>query len=239
MTRITVLDTETSGMDPETSCVIELAACDVTQRPGEPWQRVSDRDALIQPTGPIAPEASAVHHLTADDLVDAEPDLVTAAHRVLPAREPPAAWAAHNAEFDRGFMSSAIAQIYPDTVVPWICTWRCALHVWPEAPGHSNQVLRYWLGLTPEELTLPDHLHPHRALYDTIVTAQLLIRLLNERPLEELIRLTTEPALLRRVNFGTHRGENWENVPRSYMRWILTQDFNADVVYTCRHYLHG
>jgi hypothetical protein len=26
---------------------------------------------------------------------------------------------------------------------PWICTYKCALRVWPDLDGHSNQELRY------------------------------------------------------------------------------------------------
>jgi exodeoxyribonuclease X len=26
---------------------------------------------------------------------------------------------------------------------PWICSYKCALRVWPELDGHSNQELRY------------------------------------------------------------------------------------------------
>ena len=41
---------------------------------------------------------------------------------------------------------------------PAICTYKAALRLWPDAPGYSNQVLRYWLrpkGLSPVIAGMP------------------------------------------------------------------------------------
>ena len=44
----------------------------------------------------------------------------------------------------------------------WICTWKCALRLWPSSPGFSNQVLRYWR--MPEGLDRDIGLPVHRAM---------------------------------------------------------------------------
>ena len=62
------------------------------------------------------------------------------------------------------------------------------LRAWPDAPGHSNQVLRYWRQVDRNAYPrIPRE--AHRALPDAIVTAFLLRDLLEDQPLERLARL--------------------------------------------------
>ena len=223
---ILVVDTETTGTDPATAEVIELAGVLIDGHEGF-WQ------GLIKPKGTIPPETSAIHHLTSKDFVASGYDDLGAAWRDMYAwAGRPAAFAAHNAQFDRGF----IARGGWGVSAPWLCTWRCARHLFPDAPGFGNQVLRYYLELDPY---MPQGLAPHRALYDTIVTAALLKKMLIIKPLDELLVLQYQPVLLKTVSFGKHRGALWSDVPRSYLQWVCTQDFDEDVVYTAHYYLEG
>src|SRR5581483_118551 len=113
----------------------------------------------------------------------------------------------------------------------WICTWRCARHLWPDAPSHSNQTLRYWIKhldfyANMEGRAMP----PHKALPDAWVTAHVLMEMLKVKTVEELVALTKAPILLKTVHFGKHRGEEWAKVPRDYLAWVCrTQDMDADV----------
>ena len=68
---------------------------------------------------------------------------------------------------------------------PSICTYKAALRVWPDAPGYSNQVLRYWL--RPKGFSPAIAGTPHRALPDAYVTAFVLRELLEMETVEELI----------------------------------------------------
>ena len=88
---------------------------------------------------------------------------------------------------------------------------RVAKHLWPDAPGYGNQVLRYWL-----ELPVDSDCVPHRALGDAQVTAQLLLKelALVDGSVERLLELTETPVLLKTVSFGKHRGQLWKDVPR-------------------------
>jgi DNA polymerase III epsilon subunit-like protein len=57
---------------------------------------------------------------------------------------------------------------------PWICTYKCALRVWPELEGHSNQELRYALGrATPFPGYERQLISPHRGAFDVVVTAAI------------------------------------------------------------------
>ena len=105
--------------------------------------------------------------------------------------------------------------------------------VWPEAPSHSNQALRYWL--KPEGLDRKIASEAHRALPDAYVTAFTLRELLKRATFAELVAWSAEPALLPRVTFGKHKGAAWGAVPPDYLDWLLRQaDMNEDVKFTAR-----
>lgn len=219
---IHVIDTETTGMDPESAEVIELACVDVET--GDAW------DALIQPAGPIPPTASAVHHLTAGDFTVAFPTLKDAWRAMQITMGDPVVYAAHNAEFDMKFCKPSLGKL-------WLCTWRCAMHLFPDAPAYGNQVLRYYLGLRPH---IPDGMAPHRALYDTLCTAELLRVMLTMRPIEELLELQHQPVILKTCAFGKHRGQPWSEVPKDYLAWIIRQgEFDRDTLATAKFWIAG
>jgi exodeoxyribonuclease X len=137
---------------------------------------------------------------------------------------------AHSARFERGFIA--------DTAhggLPWICTVRSAKNVWPDAPGHSNQVLRYWRGLRLDP-ALADP--AHRAGPDAWVTAHLLIDMLKVATVEQMLAWTNEKRRIDRIPFGKHRGKAWSEPPDDYLRWMAGQgDMDADVVAAARQEL--
>lgn len=217
-----VIDTETTGMDPEKDRIIEIAAVDKN--------RVFAH-SLVNPEGvPISYGAMATHHIT-DAMVAEAPVLADALWNCgLDEVGPVATPVMHNAAFDLAFLPERFR------AQPHICTYRCALHLFPDAESHSNGALWYELGLNhpmpPEAGSMP-----HRALFDALMTSDLLAHMLTIKPLEQLIRLTTAPVVLTTCRFGKHRGEAWADIPTDYMRWVLKQDFDEDVKHTCRHWI--
>lgn len=222
-----VIDTETTGLTPETAEVLELAAVALDN---EGLYRDSYQ-ALIRPTRHIPPETSAVHHLTHQSFESADDSLAAAWVPIL--HWPVDVYVAHNSAFDQPFLKSVA-----NSAIPWLCTWRCALALWPNAPGHSNQTLRYWLELEPFT-NVSDPPHAHRALYDALTTAAVLRHMLGTHTVEQLLDLQHRPVLLKKVRFGKHRDMLWSDVPRDYLEWVLRQDFDADVRYTAQHWLEG
>lgn len=217
-----VIDTETTGMGEEDQ-VIELAA--ISQDiPGGRYH------FMVRPSVPVHVEARATHHISPRQLeccADAAAWRETLDNMMLLG---PVVF--HNAEFDKRLIRQTWADI---ALPPVICTWRCALHLWPEAPSHSNQVLRYWRDLEP---VIRTGLPPHRALPDAAVTAAIVQDMLRTHTLEQLIELTTQPVVLYRCGFGKHRGELWSDVPKDYLQWIVKQsDFDPDTAHTARYYL--
>lgn len=145
-----VVDLETCGFEPPAG-VCEIGFCDLV-RDEEGWHVGVPGHLLIDPGSPIPPETSAVHHITDADVIGA-PSFEDAARAVFFDEErdlaPRVVLVAHNARFERQWLTPEVTG-----EVHWICTYKAALRVWPDAPSHSNGALRYWLkpeGLQPRQ----------------------------------------------------------------------------------------
>lgn len=234
MTRLCVLDTETTGLDTAVAQFVEIAA--LVFNNDDPGEMVTMFEELANPGVPIPPEAKATHHIQERDLINARPpaDVLLSMFQAMTPTSSVDYWVAHNAPYDRGILAlvnSAFMQY------KWIDTVQCSKHLWPEAPGHSNQVLRYWLELDVDHM-LPAGLYPHRALYDVIVTTAILRKMLESKTPEELYDLSTKPALLYKCNFPKHKGVLWKNVPKDYLQWaVKAPDMDPNVRHTAMYYL--
>lgn len=224
---IRVVDFETTGTDPaEGAEVCEVGLCDMM--PGSGF--VHPPDSWLCWVSSMPPEVRAVHHITLEEcLAGGEFPFV---ERDLVEQGQPTALAAHNAAFE--------AQFIGDLGVPLLCTYKAALRVWPEAPKHSNGVLRYWLedqGLLElePELALP----AHRAGPDAYVTAHILKALFAAgATLEDMLAWTAEPALLPACPIGKFRGKPWAEVEEGFLSWMLRQDgMEADLKWNARREL--
>ncbi|WP_430912870.1 exonuclease domain-containing protein [Methylobacterium sp. sgz302541] len=224
---IRVVDLETTGFEPPEAAVCEIGFCDLV-RDDDAWLVGLPAHLLVNPGRPIPPETSAVHHIIDFDVREA-PGFEEAARAVFYDEERYQALrvvlVAHNAKFERQFLTPEVTG-----PVEWVCTYKCALRIWPEAPAHNNGTLRYWLRPQGLDRTRADP--AHRAGPDAYVTAHLLREMLKEATLEELVAWSAQPALLIRCNFGKHRGTPWSEVPSDYLRWCAGQKMDEDVAFT-------
>jgi len=207
-----VVDCETTGLDPAQDALVEVAA--LRFRKGV---LVNTFETLVNPGRPIPATASAVHLITDADVADA-PDDETAlwdlsefvGHAVV---------VAHNANFDRAFLTSIGGG-------RWICSLRFARHLWPNAPGYGNQLLRFWLRLNDPRL---NRAAIHRASTDAFVTGLIFLRELAELPrldplpdYEDVADFVASAVPVHRLNYGRkHRDSLLTEIPEPYLRWIL------------------
>lgn len=228
-----VVDVETTGIDPTTDQVVEIAAAAFDGQ----GKMLGAWASLVKPTMPIPPAASAVHHLVDADVEDA-PSFTVALDdlRDFIARiehgyavehieqGATATIVAHNAAFDRSFLG--------DLDRSWLCTLRLARHVWPDAPNFKNETLRFWLGLSPETFGIASH----RALGDVLVTAAILGELLHtpevlstfETP-GEIVGFADSPIQVLKWPFNKHRGDLIADIAQtdpSYFHWALSPKGN-------------
>lgn len=226
-----VIDTETTGLDSTKDELVEIGA--VATRRSLPvlglWA------ALIKPPCAIPPELSAIHGITDSDVASAIPkaEAYAGLAEFLNLFESLCAvtLAAHNAEFDRGFI------MQPENFTDWLCTKRLAQHLWPDAPNHKNQTLRYWRNLNVETFGIA----PHRALGDALVTAALLrdelncneFRATGIEDVESLLKYAASPIVIRKWPFGKYYDEPIDAAPASYMEWALRDgNISDDLRYT-------
>ena len=125
---------------------------------------------------------------------------------------------------------------------PWICTYKCALRVWPELDGHSNQELRYALGrATPFPGFERGAISPHRAAFDVVVTAAIFEELIKKARWSELVQWSGEPALYTKFHFGKYRGRRYDDIAASdpdYLRWIIEKsELEEGIKHSARHWL--
>jgi exodeoxyribonuclease X len=202
-----VVDFETTG--PVGSEVIEIGLVDVEGR-GLDWDIRDPRTILLKPTDTVPPGARAVHHISDRDLSAASPTSQSAVEAFILGEQTVDHYVAHHAAFERSFLGEL-------GDASWICTAKAARRAWPQAPGFSNQVLRYWLQL---DLDPSRGLPAHRAGPDAFVTAHILVQLLQTETINELVAWTTQPEVVR---FGRHRGRAWSEVPSDYLRWLVEE----------------
>ncbi len=220
-----VLDFECTGLTPPEAEVCEVGYVDVMSLGGL-WGIASKPHSWLCRVKNMPPEARAVHHISMQEVEDAslfDPDDAMHEADII---------VAHNAAYEKSFMGDVFTG-------DWICTLKSALRVWPDAPGHSNSVLRYWL--EDQGLLSLDHekaMPPHRAGPDVYVTAHILLALLRVATVEEMISWTKEPRLLPRCPIGKWRGVTWDKVGYGFLSWILGKDdMDDDIKWNVRREL--
>jgi exodeoxyribonuclease X len=147
-------------------------------------------------------------------------------------------YVAHNCEFECSFFAAQGIELGP-----WVCTYKCALRVWPELDGHSNQELRYALGrATPFPGIDRSTISPHRAPFDVVVTAAIFEELIKKARWSELVQWSGEPALHTKFHFGKYRGQRFEAIAASdpdYLRWIVEKSEPEEgIKHSARHWLN-
>ncbi|MCZ4058258.1 exodeoxyribonuclease X [Pantoea sp. LMR881] len=215
-----VIDTETCGLQ---GGVVEVASVDVID-----GQIVNPMSDLILPDRPISRQAMAVHRIT-EAMVRGKPTIEQAIERYHGS----AFYVAHNASFDR--------RMLPEMHGEWICTMTLARQLWPGIK-YGNQALRHSLKL---DVTPPEDLHAHRALYDCYVTAALLLRIMETSGWDAAQMMQRcQPATPQDdvLPFGKYRGQPVAAIARKdpgYLKWMLdnVKDLRPPLRQALRKYL--
>ncbi|HEY7299529.1 MAG TPA: exonuclease domain-containing protein [Xanthobacteraceae bacterium] len=215
-----ICDLETTGESPPDHKVIEVGCVDLEKASG---QLLAPKQYLCNPGRPIPPESRGVHHISDDMVKDAE-SFEKVFAKSIACYPTPEAFVAHNARFERAWIDPLIGG------VPWICSYKVGLRLWPDAPNFKNQTLRYFLPIEIPERVIGQTFPPHRALPDAIVTAYIVREALKHTTLNDMIAWSEEPPLLPKIGFGKHRGEDWNVVPADYLRWIIEKSEMDDDV---------
>ncbi len=226
--RVRVVDLETAGTGLHDVC--EIGWQDVVLEEDGVWRLNEERGArFVNPGRAISPDTMAIHHVLDAQVADA-PFWKTVAPDVLRPQGGAVVLAAHRAAFEQRYCRPGLTG-----GAQWICTWKCALRLWPHLPRFSNQMLRYLR--RPEGLDHETGLPAHRAMPDAYVTAHHLRDMLNETSLTQLITWSGEPGLLPRVPTGLNRGKPWRDVGDDAL-FELLKDRDLDIRFSAEAELH-
>lgn len=210
--RVALLDTETTGLDPETDVCIEVAVCLYDVQRATP---LASYASLIHST---ANAAEQVNRIPTSALAIA-PQAGRVWEDVAALVRTADAFVAHRAEFDFGFTAPTVRD-----AKPWICS-KFDL-AWPKAqkPGESlvQLALAHGLGVV----------HAHRAMSDVDTLSRLLTRVAEMgyalepllqrglRPKAEFQALVSfeEKDLAKAASFG------WEASTKRWLRTMAIED---------------
>lgn len=205
MTRVLIADTETTGLGPDAR-IVEYAHVEVALQDGRLVER-SRFETLINPGMPIPADASKVHQIFDNMVVDAP-----ALSEVLPA----ALKMVKNEHFILiGHNFPSYDMKYLDGLIPKSADVGCTLkaaRVFINSPKHSLDFLR-------EHLKLEQMGQPHSALADCLDTLQVANHMLTLTSWDIL-----SSCMLQRpdtITFGKHKGKKLEDLDDGYVRWLL------------------
>jgi DNA polymerase-3 subunit epsilon len=160
--RAAVVDTETTGTDPATDKVIELAIVvfEYCAESGAVGRVVDRYDAFEDPGMPIPPGSTAIHGITDAMVRGHRLDEVAIGHLLEGVR----LVIAHNARFDRVFLEQRLPVF---ATLPWGCSWQEV--AWHDAGIESSKLeyLAYRYGFFYEG---------HRAEADCLALLEVLQR---------------------------------------------------------------
>ena len=218
--KIYFFDTETTGNTPD-SHLCQLAVKEMGV--DEPVL-----NNLYKPPVPIPIECTMVHGITNKAVADKPAFPQSPEYGFIKSlfEDPDTILAAHNCAFDEQILHND--GIYPTNM---ICTFKVIRNLDDENKFamHKLQYLRYALDM---ELDAPAHdawgdVVVLEKLFDyELVTAMTKWNMDQDRVLEEMMRITTEPITFRHFSFGKYKGKTIEEVAATdpgYLRWLLDQ----------------
>jgi DNA polymerase III epsilon subunit-like protein len=238
MAKFILLDTETTGTDPEDRiCQLAFIAL-------EGKESTVYNDYCKAPLD-IKYGAMAIHHITNEMIADAPLYWDCEAAIALDSyNEEENILIIQNAPFDLGMLKKEGFE-WNGKVID---TLRVIKHLEPDLDSHALQYLRYAKDFYLEEGAICKAmdliLQPHDALSDVVVLKQLMSYLVKkvDRNIDELVQLTKKPILYKKMRFGKHKDEPLEEVAKTdpgYLNRALKNmdNLDDDLRYSLNFYL--
>ncbi len=239
MTILVMLDTETTGLNHKIDDICQFAAL-VTYEDCEDSQ-IQVVSTLCKPSTPISKEVEALHGIS-NDMVKDSPSAAEVVKEFAEevytlAKRETVVVGGHNVAFDQKFLMKYSESLYRAHT---ICTMRLARRYFEGAQNHKLGYLYRDFA----KLHSPRTTKEHDALSDVWMSYELLRFWMQRNNItlryDELSILLNTPKNIKTMPFGKHKGTAMEDVPVSYLQWLVEQpctDF--DVKHTAKKLLHG
>jgi DNA polymerase-3 subunit epsilon len=220
-----ILDTETTGLDPETDKIIELGIVIVEYCPetGQFYRVLETYNELEDPGMPISSESIKIHGIT-DDMVAGKRIIDSDVEHLM---SDVGLIIAHNAAFDRGFVESRLP-IFKEKA------WACSLVQIPwKSEGFSTaslEFLAYRFGF---------HFSAHRASDDCFALLEVLN---SELPVSgvKVLKMLLDAARTSGIKLWAlntpyetkdklkKRGYRWDDVRKTWCRTVLQEEVTLE-----------
>lgn len=235
MDRLIFLDTETTGSDQFSDRLFEIA------------YKYKDKtfSEYFKPPVPISVKASSITHVTNDMVSGKKAFEFSQMKKDLEKILPESILVAHSAQFDIDMLSRE--GVYTSD---FICTMKVArfLDEDGEIPEYSLQYLRYFLKLDVKDALAHDaksDIKVLEALFYYLFDLMKKKGMEEKEILEEMIRISKEPILFKKITFGKYKGKLLNELAlmdRGYMEWLLEQKMTSDYdeenwIYSLKYYL--
>lgn len=216
-----VIDTETTGLDPRSDAVVEVAWA-IVRGDGT---TLTAGASLVNPGRSIPVEAARVHGIRDQDVASAPP-LSEVFERNTALWSPTLTAVMHNASFDAAFLQGfqQFRAGNPDI----LCSLRLATNLLPNMSSYRLDDLRGRLGLSSGSGAGASH----RAAGDVAATTALLMRLIDvylNAGYPDDVDAFAQFSEIFRMPFGKHQGEQLTDVPPDYIDWLLGREIDDDL----------
>lgn len=220
--RFVCIDCETTGLDPKQDRIIEVAAMcfDMSQN----YEMI---ESLINPECPIPDTSIAIHHIT-QEMVSDKPKIAKVLPEILDLIGD-RILIGHGVHFDIEVLAlAAEAAGIPCKIRKnrFLDTLRMA-RIYGDSPVNSLEHLRKHFNITQEGA--------HRAMSDVIVNIQVFRHLLKRyKNVEQVFDTLSRPILMSIMPLGRHKGRPLKEIPLQYLQYIVTKDFDQDLLFSVR-----
>lgn len=221
------LDCESTGLDPESDRLIEVAARRFT------FDKVLEEfEQLVDPQCPIPPLSQEIHKISSE-MLQGKPKVqeilsgffkMVKGHIIM----------GHGIGFDIALLSAEARRHGIPTTIhkqPFIDTLRMA-RLYGQSPINSLDKLRQHFNIEAEGA--------HRALSDVIVNIEVFKHLAKDfKTTEALMKTLQKPIKLKAMPLGKHKGRRFDEIPIEYLLWAERKDFDQDLLYSLRSELRN
>lgn len=209
-----ILDTETNSLN---GYPIEIAyvPCSFEQGVLEINQKLAFDEYFSCPE-PIELGAMATCHILESDIADKP------SYEVFRLPENTEYLIGHNIDYD----IKAIQLCDPLISVKGICTLALARMVWDELETHNLTAMYYHVMSADLEKARKHLRNAHNARWDIYFTGmvlQAIVEKLAIKDMNSLYQMSEIARIPKRITFGKHKGELIDELPDSYIDWLLKQ----------------
>ncbi len=214
------LDCETTGLDPDTDKIIEVAFSKFTFS-----KLLNSYETLIDPEWNI-PEASiAIHHIT-PEMVKGKPKIQEVLPKLIKSMNGHII-VGHGIKLDLTFIAQSAKRFqipFPLDDFTTIDTLRMA-RLYGESPSNSLERLREHFNIEAEGA--------HRAMNDVLVNIKVFKCLTGPfTTTEQILERLKKPILLKTMPLGKYKGRPFNEIPIEYLNWAAKANFDQDLIFS-------